>query len=78
MSYFCLSGADKPAYVGAPAIPDESFSVLMSCFFYCPPLSFIPSGTEGVEKTPLKATARERTVSAMGSLAQGKELHSEY
>lgn len=28
MSYFSLSGADIPAYVGAPAIPDESFSAL--------------------------------------------------
>lgn len=78
MSCISLNGADKPAYVWAPAIPHESFSVLTSCFFYCPPLSFIPSGAEGVEKTPLKATARERPVSALGSLAQGRELHSEY
>lgn len=78
MSYLSLSGADKPAYVGGPAIPDESFNVLTSCFFYCPPLNFIPSGAEGAEKTPLKATAKEKTVSAMGSLAQGRELHSEY
>lgn len=78
MSYFSLSGTDTSAYVWVPAIPHENFSVLMSCFFYCPPLSFIPSGAEGLEKTPLKATARERPVSALGSFAQGRELHSEY